>query len=500
MFVLHFFLAHVLAQLVAPMSEFDGHRSKAGGLKQINKTHKAKFRTKGAIDATNNGRVAPLKSQGKAKHDHRQDRRNKAKQARISHRQDATLDRLLSSAPFFVAIIDSCHADNHQAQRVYEQLVYSSTEQAPSQAISTFAATKLKRSITACVAPRNIQSVMELAKIADTVLFVVSAGSNIDDFGVMCENVLCAQGTPTVAHVLVDADTLPIKRRNDWKKAATKEAQAAFPDTKVHTVDGPGDYHTLAWSLVNQKKRIVRYRDVRSHLLAEQTSFEPAADESSGTLIVSGYVRGRPWNVNRLVYVPGFGAYQIAKVVVSTDPCSLKRKDTSGEGGRSISPSPDAQESLESEIPIDPMAAEQTWPTEDELKEADRDARIRLQREKGEAGQSYVRAPKGTSSYQAAWIAEGSDQEDGEDEDGKHSGMDDTPDDAAGDMDDDNADLWKQLQKHDDGVAAGDDELEMIPLNEDAANGDQNQQYDETVDQEYVTPYYDHVIATHARC
>ena len=65
-------------------------------------------------------------------------------------------------------------------------------------------------------------------------------------------------------------------------------------------------------------------------------------------------------------------------------------------------PNPSMQDSLESEVLPDPMEGEQTWPTEEELAEA-------------EAGfhatkKTVRRVPKGTSEYQASWIID-SDQE-----------------------------------------------------------------------------------------
>ena len=60
------------------------------------------------------------------------------------------------------------------------------------------------------------------------------------------------------------------------------------------------------------------------------------------------------------------------------------------------------QESLQREVELDPMEGEQTWPTEEELAEADHlvpPARPAVAK----------RVPKGTSEYQAAWIMEDSD-------------------------------------------------------------------------------------------
>lgn len=53
------------------------------------------------------------------------------------------------------------------------------------------------------------------------------------------------------------------------------------------------------------------------------------------------------------------------------------------------------KESLESENIPDPMDAEQTWPTEEEIAEAEAERK---------AKRKIKKIPKGFSDYQAAWI------------------------------------------------------------------------------------------------
>jgi len=59
---------------------------------------------------------------------------------------------------------------------------------------------------------------------------------------------------------------------------------------------------------------------------------------------------------------------------------------------------PSIQETLDIEAVFDQMNTEQTWPTEQDLKEAD------LKSVK-------KRVPKGTSEYQAAWILDSDEEE-----------------------------------------------------------------------------------------
>lgn len=125
--------------------------------------------------------------------------------------------------------------------------------------------------------------------------------------------------------------------------------------------------------------------------------------DNFGTLEVSGYLRGMPLSVNGLVHIPGFGDYQLSRIDAPGDPWPLEKaraKDTpeddaSLDTGRILEVAdPKRQESLESENTPDPMEAEQTWPTDEEMAQADA-----LQKRK-----LVKLVPKGTSEYQAAWI------------------------------------------------------------------------------------------------
>ena len=70
---------------------------------------------------------------------------------------------------------------------------------------------------------------------------------------------------------------------------------------------------------------------------------------------------------------------------------------------------PSRQQTLVTEAEVDPMEGEQTWPTEEELREADEAAAL-LNDEEDE--KPVKKIPKGMSDYQAAWILD--DENEGE--------------------------------------------------------------------------------------
>lgn len=81
-------------------------------------------------------------------------------------------------------------------------------------------------------------------------------------------------------------------------------------------------------------------------------------------------------------------------------------------------PSAEDADSLVSSNDPDDMANEQTWPTEEEMRGLDGvDETSQLpEAENGTTPKAVKRIPKGMSEYQAAWIVDGSDDEN-EDED-----------------------------------------------------------------------------------
>lgn len=53
----------------------------------------------------------------------------------------------------------------------------------------------------------------------------------------------------------------------------------------------------------------VRWREGRTWVLGEKSEWE------DGVMKVTGIVRGAPLSVNRLIHLPNFGDFQIAKVI-----------------------------------------------------------------------------------------------------------------------------------------------------------------------------------------
>ncbi|XP_065828800.1 pre-rRNA-processing protein TSR1 homolog isoform X2 [Oscarella lobularis] len=405
------------------MGEQVPHRP--GPLKQKNKPHKCgKHKTNRSQDKGRVGPKAAAKSK-KSVSQRRSDRRNQMKQHRRNKRIAAMQEKRTrggqeGAPPHIIALIP-LHAAVADRTDLIRRLVEVETDAIVHQHASglTVGYPKMKQRFT-IVTPAyfDLCSLLDACKVADTFVFLYAPIGHVDSFGEILFSCLLAQGVPATAHVVQGFDRFPSKRQTNMKKSLQKVVEKRFPSDRIQILDRDSDVASFLRRVATQKTKHVHWRDKRPHLLIEQTQFQcDSESEEFGTLSVSGYVRGRGLSVDGLIHLPELGDFQMRKIDAPPDPCSLKGRRLSAaetmetddvvhmatEDVRTLQEAdPSNQESLDCEAVPDPMDAEQTWPTDEELREAE--ARMQSKTEKR-------RVPPGTSEYQATWILT-SDQED----------------------------------------------------------------------------------------
>ncbi|KAA3467145.1 pre-rRNA-processing protein TSR1-like protein [Gossypium australe] len=301
---------------------------------------------------------------------------------------------------------------------------------------STVASSEYKLRATVLHAPHgDLLSCMEMAKVADLIAFVASATEQstcdyIDSFGSQCLSVFRSLGLPSTVVFIRDLPT-ELKRRNDAKKIVTSSLTSEFPeDCKFYPADTKDDLHKFMWLFKEQRLTTPHWRNQRPYLIAQKVDMVP--DDSSPekcTLLLTGYTRAHSLSVNQLVHVSGAGDFQLSRIDIMKDPIPLNARkdhnamdfDDNQDAGiiRSLAPDPSSQVPLLVENVPDPLAGEQTWPTEAEMAEAERNQKHKRLRKRA--------LPRGTSEYQAAWIV---DDTDGEDSGVENDGDDDKDDDG----------------------------------------------------------------------
>ncbi|KAG8503000.1 hypothetical protein CXB51_000983 [Gossypium anomalum] len=298
---------------------------------------------------------------------------------------------------------------------------------------STVVSSEYKLRATVLHAPHgDLLSCMEMAKVADLIAFVASATEQstcdyIDSFASLCLSVFRSLGLPSTVVFIRDLPT-ELKRRNDAKKIITSSLTSEFPeDCKFYPADTKDDLHKFMWLFREQRLTTPRWRNQRPYLIAQKVDMVP--DDSSPekcTLLLTGYTRAHSFSVNQLVHVSGAVDFQLSRIEIMKDPIPLNaRKDHNAMDSddiedaeiiRSLAPDPSSQEPLLVENVPDPLAGEQTWPTEVEMAEAERNQKQKRLRKRA--------LPRGTSEYQAAWIVDDTDGEDsGVENDGDDDGM-----------------------------------------------------------------------------
>lgn len=280
-----------------------------------------------------------------------------------------------------------------------------------------------KQRMTLINVPRDVTSILDMSKVADILLLVVPAEEGIDEVGEKLISLLKSQGLPNVFGIIEGLDKVPEKNRHNLKKDHIRIFNQNFPEEpRVLPLDSAADAAQVIRFIENCTIRTVHWREKRPYMLVDHIDSVEKHSEF-GTVRVSGYLRGGFMSANQLVHIPGVGDFQLKKIEVLSDPNPIGRprvhnaEEVSERKVLFVDEATDKQESLVTENTPDLLLNEQTWPTPDEL------------------SKSKKRLPKGTSSYQAAWIDQDGDEERG-DEEGDEEGDDNEGDkDMADDAD-----------------------------------------------------------------
>ncbi|XP_012464860.2 uncharacterized protein LOC105783761 [Gossypium raimondii] len=412
-----------------------------GSRAQVNKPHKTRFSSKSSrnihkISQKDKNRIA--KSNRNVTQGARAARLQRSKMLREQKKEALLKEKSASSgsaSPPRVILLFPLSASVNVSSLAEDILRLLSAD--VSRALSsTVASSEYKLRATVLHAPHgDLLSCMEMAKVADLIAFVASATEQstcdyIDSFGSQCLSVFRSLGLPSTVVFIRDLPT-ELKRRNDAKKIVTSSLTSEFPeDCKFYPADTKDDLHKFMWLFKEQRLTTPHWRNQRPYLIAQKVDMVP--DDSSPekcTLLLTGYTRAHSLSVNQLVHVSGAGDFQLSRIDIMKDPIPLNaRKDHNAMDSddiedaeiiRSLAADPSSQEPLLVENVPDPLAGEQTWPTEAEMAEAERNQKQKRLRKRA--------LPRGTSEYQAAWIV---DDTDGEDSGVENDGEDDEDEDG----------------------------------------------------------------------
>ncbi|XFF87984.1 hypothetical protein AB1E18_014203 [Capra hircus] len=463
------------------------HRS--GPLKQQNKAHKGgRHRGRGSAQRDGKGRLAPKTLSKKVRKDlSRVDQRHRASQLRKQKKEAVLAEkRQLGSkdGPPHQVLVVPLHnrISLPEAFRLLQDRDTGTVhlnEWGSTHSFMLLCPRLKHRWFFTSARPGDLHTVLDMAKVADTILFLLDPLEGWDSTGDYCLSCLFAQGLPTYTLAVQGISSLPPKKQIDARKKLGKAVEKRFPEDKLLLLDTQQEAGMLLRQLANQKQRHLAFRDRRAHLFSHAADFVPNEESDLvGTLKISGYVRGQALNVNSVLHIVGHGDFQMKQIDAPVDPFPLNPRviRSSKDSGTAVEicaadavadmeedlkvlmkADPDRQESLQTEVIPDPMEGEQTWPTEEELSEAHDLLK--------ESSKVVKKVPKGTSSYQAEWIL---------DEDGESGGEGDEYDDTE------HEDFMEEESQDEGSEEEEEEECETMTIGESV----RDDLYDEKVDEE----------------
>ncbi|CAK9832115.1 Ribosome biogenesis protein BMS1 homolog [Anthophora retusa] len=195
-----------------------------------------------------------------------------------------------------------------------------------------------RRRITFMECNNDINSMIDIAKVADLVLLLVDAsfGFEMEIFEFL--NICQVHGMPRIMGVLTHLDLIKNAKQLKRTKKTLKQRfwTEVYAGAKLFYLSGlvHGEYlrtevKNLARFISVMKFRPLTWRTTHSYILADRvedlTSPElirqnPKIDR---TISLYGYVRGIPLNKETSVHIPGCGDLKIKDIIFLPDPCPL---------------------------------------------------------------------------------------------------------------------------------------------------------------------------------
>ena len=131
----------------------------------------------------------------------------------------------------------------------------------------------------------------------------------VDQWGDTLLRTLQAQGLPDVVSVVPQDPHFDAKTRSGILKSLLSFMQYFVPSqARIFDLHISSDGLNALRALAEGKPADVRWREGRAWILGESVSWQ------DGLLKVTGVVRGNSLSANRLIHLPNYGDFQIARV------------------------------------------------------------------------------------------------------------------------------------------------------------------------------------------
>ncbi|KAH6618576.1 hypothetical protein C7974DRAFT_341325 [Boeremia exigua] len=407
----------------------DGHHHRST-TKQHKKGFKSRHATKSALKEVSKGKVEAVGfERGSRKTPHQQvmskfDRRNRAKQIRVNkdheHAKATNVFAGRDSAPRVVAIVPLC-ADISSASAVRSLNAALDIEQdVPEAGWVRTNVDRFKQKIQYVTMQRDLLAALDACRVADFVVFVLSAEEEVDEEGELILKAVESQGLTNTFTVVQALDKVEPAKRKPQVVGSLKSYITHWLPTieRVYSLDNRQEASNLVRSICTTHTKGIRWRDQRSYMFIEDVAWPSGKsavnEDGTGDVVLTGVVRGLGLKADRLVQVGDWGDFQVDQIVAA--PLETRKKK---DGDMMV----DAEEEVVLERPTEDqdelaaLAPEETLmddvtqyaasiaPTERKGVLLD-DHHYFSDEEDEEARPQPKRMPRGTSKYQAAWYLE----------------------------------------------------------------------------------------------
>jgi pre-rRNA-processing protein TSR1 len=281
-------------------------------------------------------------------------------------------------------------------------------EQAPPNKTARVKVDRFRRNLLYMPAMYDLITALDVCQLADWVVFVLSPEQQIGEEEDQFIRALEGQGITNVLCVVQGlSKAIPLPKRPKVMTQLRSEMSRYFPSLeKLCALDNPADCANVVRSLCTASNRGIRWRDVRSWMLIENVEWSEAhKDQESSTVTVTGTVRGKALNPDRLIHLPGWGDFQIGQVTeITQGRMQNGQDDTTEDVIKKHAPSQDQDDLLA--LAPEEMDVEQATSTiaADIHKGVLLDDHHYFSDDNSHLPPPPKQLPKGTSSYQAAWF------------------------------------------------------------------------------------------------
>ncbi|KAL1839763.1 hypothetical protein VTJ49DRAFT_1186 [Mycothermus thermophilus] len=410
--------------------------------KVSHKPFKSRHATKGQLRDAAKGRIANEKGQRKTPHQQvmsKLDRRNQAKQRQLEkareHQKETSIFSGRDGAPRNVAVIPLC-ADTDAAVAIRNLNSSLDIEADVLDHCFRVPVDRFKQKLQYVPLKRDLTACLDAARVADFIVLILSAEVEVDELGELILRSIESQGMSNLFTVVQGLNKIePAKQRLAVVSSLKSYITHFHPEQdKIYSLDNRQECSNLMRSLCSTTPKGIRWRDERSWMLVEDIEW---ATSALSPTVLTGVVRGKGLNADRLVQVGDWGTFQIEKVTAA--PLAIRRKGgdamDESEGEQTLAEPTDDRDGLEDLAPEvsmnddEDMDAATTVTTTKKGVLLDDHHYFSEDDDEVQERPMPKRLPKGTSKYQAAWFLDddnvsdsGSDLEDAEMQDAAAGG------------------------------------------------------------------------------